>query len=420
MKTLQKFKYAVAAMAVAFVAACAVEPVSDVETQAAENPDYAIIRSLGMSTEGIVETEDLYIVEGDIVFQKSLMQGYASKTRQKYMRLISPSNVSNIKVYINPELQTNAGGGATWYQATVEALQEWSSRNRIPNCIINYTAVASAAQANVVVRRNSAVNSGKPTRIAWAGYPSSGNPGGYVEIGFNHDLFTAAQKKYVMVHEFGHNLGYAHMDENKGSQIPGTPTSEPQSVMASTSIGGRSWNDNGYTNNADGFTPGDVLAAQATYGNIWSHSITGLELCMFSEPTTYTLSFSSSPPPNHTVSWYIDYVLKQSGSSLNFTTTFTSPGQQHIIRAEITSGTITHETSKTIHVSSTPRTPYVAASTDEWTSSTVDAQFYVTNLQLRPTHKEEPVSKCFETGSSLCLRTGRGQPLYFTGSVERG
>ncbi len=48
----------------------------DLEAEIIENPDYEIIRSLGFITEGIIETDDSYIIEGDIVFDKNSMQDY--------------------------------------------------------------------------------------------------------------------------------------------------------------------------------------------------------------------------------------------------------------------------------------------------------------------------------------------------------
>jgi hypothetical protein len=71
MKPLQTLKYAVAATAVVFIVACTETPseipASSTERETIENPDYEIIRSLGYQTEGIVEEEDMYVVEGDIL-----------------------------------------------------------------------------------------------------------------------------------------------------------------------------------------------------------------------------------------------------------------------------------------------------------------------------------------------------------------
>ncbi|MDR2894005.1 MAG: zinc-dependent metalloprotease [Alistipes sp.] len=275
MSLLKKSSLAIMAMVTMAVTSCAVEPLTDTETTAVENPDYAIIRSLGLSTEDIVETDDSYIVEGDIVFEKKSMRDYAGKTRQKYYYLVSPTKVNDIKVYIYPELQTNiVSSNGTWYQATIDALAAWSSRSFIPNCIINFRTVTSEASADVFVRRDPTVSA-----IASADFPFFGDPGRSVRISTNYDSYTLAQKTYIMVHEFGHVLGFIHMNES-GIQIPGTTTSDPQSIMVNTSIGGLSWNSNGYTGNYDGFTPNDVIAAQATYVVIWSLSMAGPATCV--------------------------------------------------------------------------------------------------------------------------------------------
>lgn len=87
------FRRVIVAVAPAIIVGCTIAPLPDIDTKVTENPDYKIIRALGMSTESIVETEDTY--------GKSSMQDYIGKTRQVYYTLISPSKVNNIKVYID-------------------------------------------------------------------------------------------------------------------------------------------------------------------------------------------------------------------------------------------------------------------------------------------------------------------------------
>jgi len=250
MKNLPKLQYALTAITAMIFVSCAVEPLTDTDTTV-ENPDYAIIRSLGLSTDDIVETEDSYIVEGDIAFEKESMREYGDKTRQRFIRLVSHTKVNNIKVYINPELQTNEGGGATWYDAALEAIAEWNS---IPDCTIHFSTVASAVSADVVVIRNSEADD--QNYIAYAYYPSSsGNPGRSVNVGFECDYLSTGQKKRTMTHEFGHILGFMHPYDTTGTHIPGTPNGEYESIMHISQ--GRAWGS---------FTAADIIAAQTLYG----------------------------------------------------------------------------------------------------------------------------------------------------------
>ncbi len=113
MKPLQKLPYAVVAMAVVLFIACAVDPlenlVPDTETEEIENPDYEIIRSLGFSTENIIEYEDRYVVEGDIAIDRDSIEFYLPKTRQAYHSLITGGREDGIRVKVTSESVQNAG-----------------------------------------------------------------------------------------------------------------------------------------------------------------------------------------------------------------------------------------------------------------------------------------------------------------------
>ncbi len=159
-KPLRKLEYAIGAMTIMFIVACTVDtleaPVTNEEADVSENPDYEIIRALGLRTEGIVEIEDYYIAEGDIVVSKEYVEELrrTSKTRQAYYDSPIPMDVvGNIAVYIEPEL--NDGSSDSWYYATIAALNEW---NAIANCAIEFTVVTFPYPRNVIVRRNPEVD----------------------------------------------------------------------------------------------------------------------------------------------------------------------------------------------------------------------------------------------------------------------
>jgi hypothetical protein len=166
MKTFFKVRYAIGAIVTVLLVACATDPLSNMQATMPENPDYETIRALGFSTEGIVETYDCYIVEGDIILDKEAMPDYASKTRQaKYSVTVSLNRVQNIKVYIHTDIDTS------WRQAATEALNEW---NNIENCTIGFSLVASSGSADVVFQSNSGIVG---STVAQAYYPQGGHPG---------------------------------------------------------------------------------------------------------------------------------------------------------------------------------------------------------------------------------------------------
>lgn len=313
----------------------------------AENPDYAIIRSLGFSTKDIIDTGDTYIVEGDVLFDKKDIQNLAPETRQtRTQYLVSATNVKNIKVYINPELNT---GGNSWYQAAVDCLTEW---NNIPQSQVKFFLTTNSSGANVKVQRYKGSDMPSNT-IAWAYLPTKdGKAGTPVEISPNYDYYNADQKKFIMVHEFGHVLGLGHTDDRSLALIPGTPVNDYYSVMQSAT-GGLPWSLYPFTNS-------DMAAIQALYGiPVWSMSIDGPSTYSFSPPSVYTLIVGTNLI-DQSVLWYINGVLQTSSSSFTITPTFKQSGS-NTLTARINYGGISYEANKVVTVPTVPA-PVLTAS----------------------------------------------------------
>ncbi|MCD9015613.1 carbohydrate-binding protein [Fulvivirgaceae bacterium QH1ED-6-2] len=64
---------------------------------------------------------------------------------------------------------------------------------------------------------------------------------------------AANQKLFAMAHEMGHNIGFWHTDQTTGTIVPGTPATDPNSVMNSFVL---PWN---------GFTNYDLVAVRYMY-----------------------------------------------------------------------------------------------------------------------------------------------------------
>ena len=100
MKPIQKFKYAIGTVVSCWLVACAVDPIQEMDVLKAEDPDYEKIRSIGFTAEGIIELEDFYIVEGDIMIDKDSIDCYLPKTRQARHNLIADGCENGIRVKI--------------------------------------------------------------------------------------------------------------------------------------------------------------------------------------------------------------------------------------------------------------------------------------------------------------------------------
>jgi hypothetical protein len=93
-----------------------------------------------------------------------------------------------------------------------------------------------------------------------SGFPSGGNPYGYISMGTGLDAYSVDVNEHVITHEIGHTIGICHTDGGGTGGvgcilIPGTPTTDPSSVFNA-----------GFTSSATGeFSSGDIAALNILY-----------------------------------------------------------------------------------------------------------------------------------------------------------
>lgn len=236
---------------------------------------YGKLLSYGIKPEDIVETKNHYTVQGDMLFRKFvtdtvLLDNYFGAGNQHAGRerldstfavaqyitgsVVSSPRCESMRVFVDPSLR-NTG----WPDAVPLALSAWAN---VPDCKVNFTHVeysAAYATGNDIVIKADTEGAVPPLTVAMAEFPRLGVPGPTILINTNYNSLTPGQILWFAVHELGHCLGLKHTDNGNVNVpwrlVPGTPQSDPASVMNSVS------NYQSFT----GFTTYDMVAIRYMY-----------------------------------------------------------------------------------------------------------------------------------------------------------
>lgn len=206
------------------------------------------INAMGLDTTFISEWDNYYVVEGDILICKDSVDLSRPITRQ-YITNYSASDSEIIYIGVDNTIAQNTN----WREAVQEVIRLYNENTGLQ---LRYRETSPTI--NITKGKISDVEA-----CAAGTFPTYfGKPGNKVVINtnfiYNIDTYLSlSQKVFLLMHEMGHNLGLRHTngsgegDAGIGlNQIPGTPTSDPNSYMNSNTCG-LYWN---------GFSQYDLIA----------------------------------------------------------------------------------------------------------------------------------------------------------------
>lgn len=240
---------AMAAMACALLYSCQKDKTIAATSTAVTPETLNQIAALGFSTQNVLVHEEGYLVEGDIVITKQMLQ---NGTDYKLLRMANTEQYRttnlvtglprNITISVSSKLPAR-------YIACTDAM---IARYNAENLSITMTRVASGG--NIVL---TASNRGAQY-LASSGFPSGGNPYNSVIVNsyyLEKNAWNDNSVISILTHEVGHCIGFRHTDyynraiscggavANEGAStvgailIPGTPStanpaSDPSFMLA--------------------------------------------------------------------------------------------------------------------------------------------------------------------------------------------
>jgi hypothetical protein len=207
-------------------------------------PELQYLLKAGFQKSDIKDFGNFYLVQNDILFEKKrLIEDDRSVKNVRKQQASTPNLVNfdrqpTITVRIDNSMP-NAGTD-NWRPEIQQAVNDWNSigDSRINIVLVNEVT----AQVDVTILSDAVVNEPllQDNEIAAAEFPLNDGRAGFrirVNLDFLRNVdVTTGQKRYNIVHELGHCIGFRHTNwssrnESSANQINGTPNQDPNSVM---------------------------------------------------------------------------------------------------------------------------------------------------------------------------------------------
>ncbi|GGF27667.1 M57 family metalloprotease [Echinicola rosea] len=214
---------------------------------------------------------DGYLIDGDIfISEESLIERFEnansnSKRGNENQQAIANSynqvsytigSTKTITYYIGSSVPS------VWETAISDAISEW---NNVKNLAFNFVE-SSSPSADLSFTTYNEVTS----TIAFADFPSSGEPGDQISINTYYNSNTrlsTSRKKFTIAHEMGHALGFRHTNWQQRNE----PVNDPSKDIYGANLVAGTWNEdavsvmNGTVSDWNGFSFLDILAFRTVY-----------------------------------------------------------------------------------------------------------------------------------------------------------
>jgi hypothetical protein len=223
MKNLFK-KFAAIALLSVFIISCSKknELIPDQQTETTQpNKVLAYIKNLGFSDTQIVDKGENYVVDGDIVFSKTMevpADNGKSITEQYYNGNIV-TNSSNILVKLDPSITSMTSD-------INAAINQW---NIVPNSKLKFV-ITTGTIYDILIKVDNTIGSS----TCGQAYLSTSNGRAGNTVWINQNLIrnnSAAQRQRTIAHEFGHTISFKHTNQSTTVNVPGVGGTDAQSLM---------------------------------------------------------------------------------------------------------------------------------------------------------------------------------------------
>ena len=272
---------------------------NDLKPNAKTNNYTIALLKMGFDTSGIIDMGSYFVVEKDIVINKSELLTHPRQAYSSTSQLVDPSKQRSITVRIDPSVYS-AAANFNWSAEVPQAIAEYNS---LETSNIRFQLV-STPSADIVIKTGF---NGSTNVIAEAPLPSGGNPGSFVQINTNFSgTNSSSDKKWSLIHELGHCIGFKHTnwyDATGTGPFPAVGNSpndgsnrDWMSIMHASHLGHNIFSD--WDLYAISFLyPSSTLAINGVSAtcNSGNYNLSGLL------PSNFTLTWSSSASPLHTI-----------------------------------------------------------------------------------------------------------------------